>query len=164
MVVAVYLDYCFIWLPWQLAISRAIWPNSMIKSNWRSLRDLISAWNGSLCSLSIWRVLIFEIFHSVKTLFVKMAASFLSALIPDWVRSALRFFSENTWILVETCCLSMGFESMKISFKSKSLTNLSDSKLYNCLRFVPFAICFTPLSSKISSVFSVCHKLQIFFS
>ena len=62
------------------------------------------------------------------------------------------FFSENCLKQVETCCLSIGFGALEFSFKSESLTNLSDSKRYNCLRCVHIAICFTP-SSKISSPF-----------
>ena len=58
----------------------------------------------------------------------------------------------------------MGFRAMNISFKSVCLNSLLDSKRYNCLRCVYFATHFTLLSSKISSpVFSVSHKLRIFY-
>ena len=68
-------------------------------------------------------------------------------------------FSENTLRQVETCCLSIGFGAMEISFKSESLINISDSKRYNSLRCANFATHLTPSSSKISSpVFSVSHK------
>ena len=161
MAVAVFWDNCFLRLPWLPAISRAILPNSMIKSSQVSFGDLISACRGSLHNLWIWRDLTFKIFHHVKTLFMKRAVSFLSTLIPDWVRSALYVFSENTLKQEETCCLSIGFGAMEISFKSESLTNLSDSKWYNCLRCAHFATCLTP-SSKISySCFSVSHKLRV---
>ena len=142
----------------------AIWPNLMIKSSRLSFGDLFSACRGSLCCLSIWRVLTFEIFHHVKTLFMKMAVSFLSALIPERVRTALYVFSKNTLKQVETHCLSMGFEAMEISFKSISLMSLSDSKWYNCLRYAYFATCFTLLLLKISStVFSLSQKLENIF-
>ena len=86
-----------------------------------------------------------------------------STLIPDWVRSALYAFSENTLRQVETRCLSIGFGAMKISFKSESLISLSDSKRYNCLRCAHFATCLTPSSSKISSsVFLLATNCEYF--
>ena len=85
MAIAVCLDHCFIWLSWLPATLAAIWPNSLIKSSWLLFRDLISACRESLCSLSIWRVFTFKIFHHIETLLMKMAVSFLSALIPNWI-------------------------------------------------------------------------------
>ena len=73
------------------------------------------------------------------------------------------FFSENILKKVETHSLPMSFGTMEISFKCKSLTSLSDSKRYSCLRCAYFASVFTPLLSKISSIFSVNHKLRVFF-
>ena len=158
-------DNCFLQLLWLPAILIAILPNSMMKSSRVLFGDLISACRGTLRNLSIWKDLTFKIFHHFKTLFMKRAASFLSTLIPDWVRSASYVFSENTLRQVETRCLSIGFGAMEISFKSESLTSLSNSKRYNCLRCTHFATRLTPSSSKISSpVFTVSNKLWIFFN
>ena len=52
---------------------------------------------------------------------------------------------------------------MEILSKSESLTNLSDSKQYNCLRCAYFATHFTLLSSKISSVFFYEPKIANIF-
>ena len=93
--IAVFWNNCFLWLPWLPAILRAIWPNSMRKSSWVSFGDPISACKGSLCNLSIWRDLTLKIFHYVITLFMKRAVSFLSTLIPDWVRNVLCFFRKH---------------------------------------------------------------------
>ena len=117
----------------------------------KSAVNQISACRGSLYSLWIWRVLTCKIFHYVKTLFMKMAVSFLSALILNWVRSALSIF---IWKHSEISRKLLSFfGAMEISFKSESSTSLSDSKQYNCLRCAHFATHFTFLSSKISSVF-----------
>ena len=95
MVVAVCSDNCFIWLPWLPSISRSIWPNSRIKSSQLLFADLISSCRDSLCSLSIWRVLTFKIFP-VKTLFMRMVVSSLSALSFEWVASTY-FFLKTFW-------------------------------------------------------------------
>ena len=168
MAVAVFQDNCFFRLPWLPAILRAVLPNSMIKSSQVSFGDLISACRGSLRYLSIWRDLTFKIFLHVKILFLKRAVSFLSTLIPDWVRSVLYVFSENTQRQVETRCLSIDFGAMEISFQSESLTSFSNSKWYNCLRFAHFATRLTPSLSSPSKIsflfFFVSHKLWIFFN
>ena len=44
------------------------------------------------------------------------------------MRNTLYVFPENNLRQVETSCLSIGFGEMEISFKSESLTSLSDSK------------------------------------
>ena len=133
---------------------------------WERVRDICATsmtWWWWWCNLLVWRDLAFKIFHNVKTLFMKRAVSFLSTLIPDWVKSALYEVSENNLRQGETCCLSIGFGAMEILFKSESLTSLSDSKWYNCLRCAYLATRITSLS-KICSVFSVGHKLWIFFN
>ena len=153
MAVAVFWDN--LQLPWLPAILRGILPNLMIKSSQVSFGDLISACTGSLCNLSIWRDLSFKIFHHVRGQY----HSYLHLSQTEWEVHCM-FFQRQ----VETHCLSIGFEAMEISFKSESLTILSDSKRYNCLRRVHFATHLTPLLSKISAIFSVSHKLWIFFN
>ena len=78
------------------------------------------------------------------------------------MRSALYAFSENTLRQIETRCLSIGFGATEISFKSESLTSLSDSKRYNCLRCAHFATRLIPSLSKISSGFLSARNCEYF--
>ena len=160
MIVAVFWDNCFLQLSWLVVILRAILPNSMIKWSPVSFGDLILACRGSLHNLSIWIDLTFKIFQLVY----EEGSIILIYTYSRLSEKCIICFSENTLRQIETCSLSIGFGAMEISFKSESLTSLSNSKWHNCLRYAHFATSLTPSSSKISSVFSVSHKLQIFFN
>ena len=149
MAVAVFWENCF----FMITLTASQIKSHFTKSCRVSFEDLISAYRGSLCNFFTM---------SKPCLWRGQYQSYLHLFQTEW--EVHYMFFQKSLRQVETRCLSIGFGAMEISFKSESLSSLSNSKRYNCLWCAYMATRLTP-SSKISSpVLSVSHKLQIFFN